>query len=107
MRGCVTVFGKSSFKGKQKEIMEAAVKGQDILVVAPTGMGKVRRALLVLARRKAEFARAVALLSSTGRSRRTRSNSRRNTPHLSVRLPYIYFSSVCLTLTVRSRSSDE
>lgn len=52
-----SVFGKTNFKGKQKEIMENAVKGrlarcvlptrskhgcpgQDILVVAPTGMGK-------------------------------------------------------------------
>jgi superfamily II DNA helicase RecQ len=35
------VFGKSDYKGKQKEIMEAAVQGADILVVAPTGMGKV------------------------------------------------------------------
>lgn len=35
------VFGKDGFKGKQKEIMEAAVQGADILVVAPTGMGKV------------------------------------------------------------------
>lgn len=34
------VFGKDSFKGKQKEVMEAAVQGADILVVAPTGMGK-------------------------------------------------------------------
>jgi hypothetical protein len=51
-------FGYSSYKGKQKEIVEAAVSGpsqllcpslvpyletlgQDVLVVAPTGMGKV------------------------------------------------------------------
>ncbi|EAU86127.2 hypothetical protein CC1G_03338 [Coprinopsis cinerea okayama7 len=33
-------FGYSSYKGKQKEIVEAAVSGQDVLVVAPTGMGK-------------------------------------------------------------------
>ncbi|KAF5317530.1 hypothetical protein D9619_013196 [Psilocybe cf. subviscida] len=34
------VFGHSTFKGKQKEIVEAAYAGQDVLVVAPTGMGK-------------------------------------------------------------------
>ncbi|KAI0248645.1 P-loop containing nucleoside triphosphate hydrolase protein, partial [Lactifluus subvellereus] len=34
------VFGYSEYKGKQKEIFEAAIKGADVLVVAPTGMGK-------------------------------------------------------------------
>lgn len=34
-------FGYSDYKGKQKEVVEAAVRGADILVVAPTGMGKV------------------------------------------------------------------
>lgn len=34
------VFGFSQYKGKQKEIFEAAIKGADVLVVAPTGMGK-------------------------------------------------------------------
>ncbi|KAI9465108.1 ATP-dependent DNA helicase [Lactarius psammicola] len=34
------VFGYSEYKGKQKEISEAAIKGADVLVVAPTGMGK-------------------------------------------------------------------
>jgi hypothetical protein len=57
------VFGYSEYKGKQKEIFEAAINGMgqccferkntkryqfflsvgaDVLVVAPTGMGKVR-----------------------------------------------------------------
>ena len=35
-------FGKEDFKGKQKEIVEAAVRGADVFVSAPTGMGKVR-----------------------------------------------------------------
>lgn len=35
------VFGKSDYKGKQKEIVEAAVRGVDVFVSAPTGMGKV------------------------------------------------------------------
>lgn len=35
------VFGYQSYKGKQKEIVEAAVRGQDVFVLAPTGMGKV------------------------------------------------------------------
>ena len=55
------MFGYSEYKGKQKEIFEAAIKGMswttfsvgplkdvsflslgaDVLVVAPTGMGKV------------------------------------------------------------------
>ncbi|KAH8829362.1 P-loop containing nucleoside triphosphate hydrolase protein [Flagelloscypha sp. PMI_526] len=35
-----TFFGHTSYKGKQKEVVEAAVKGADILVLAPTGMGK-------------------------------------------------------------------
>ncbi|GLB38647.1 putative helicase family. RecQ subfamily protein [Lyophyllum shimeji] len=34
------VFGHSGYKGKQKAIIEAAVRGADVLVVAPTGMGK-------------------------------------------------------------------
>ncbi|KAF9046112.1 P-loop containing nucleoside triphosphate hydrolase protein, partial [Panaeolus papilionaceus] len=33
-------FGYPEFKGKQKEIVEAAYGGADVLVVAPTGMGK-------------------------------------------------------------------
>lgn len=33
-------FGKSSFRGRQRDIMEAALRGADVLVVAPTGMGK-------------------------------------------------------------------
>ncbi|TFK52140.1 ATP-dependent DNA helicase [Heliocybe sulcata] len=34
------VFGHKEFKGKQKAIVEAAVKGADVFVLAPTGMGK-------------------------------------------------------------------
>ncbi|KAF9013156.1 P-loop containing nucleoside triphosphate hydrolase protein [Cyathus striatus] len=34
------IFGHSNYKGKQKEIVEAAVRGSDVFVVAPTGMGK-------------------------------------------------------------------
>ncbi|KAF8155773.1 P-loop containing nucleoside triphosphate hydrolase protein [Crassisporium funariophilum] len=34
------VFGHSKYKGKQKEIVDAAYGGADVLVVAPTGMGK-------------------------------------------------------------------
>ncbi|KAJ3916939.1 P-loop containing nucleoside triphosphate hydrolase protein, partial [Lentinula edodes] len=33
-------FGHSDYKGKQKEIIEAAVAGRDVFVLAPTGMGK-------------------------------------------------------------------
>ncbi|KAH9936113.1 P-loop containing nucleoside triphosphate hydrolase protein, partial [Fomitopsis serialis] len=33
-------FGHSEYKGKQKEIVEAAVQGTDVFVLAPTGMGK-------------------------------------------------------------------
>ncbi|EJT98732.1 ATP-dependent DNA helicase [Dacryopinax primogenitus] len=33
-------FGYTAYKGRQKEIVEAAVRGADVLVVAPTGMGK-------------------------------------------------------------------
>ncbi|KAJ6583974.1 ATP-dependent DNA helicase [Mycena vulgaris] len=35
-----TAFGHSEYKGKQREIVEAAVRGADIFVLAPTGMGK-------------------------------------------------------------------
>ncbi|KAL1950638.1 hypothetical protein VTO73DRAFT_5762 [Trametes versicolor] len=35
------IFGHSEFRGRQKEIVEAAVLGSDVLVIAPTGMGKV------------------------------------------------------------------
>ncbi|KAN0118615.1 ATP-dependent DNA helicase [Russula decolorans] len=34
------VFGYTEYKGKQKEIFDAAINGADVLVVAPTGMGK-------------------------------------------------------------------
>ncbi|EPQ51113.1 ATP-dependent DNA helicase [Gloeophyllum trabeum ATCC 11539] len=34
------VFGHKEFKGKQKAIVDAAVKGADVFVLAPTGMGK-------------------------------------------------------------------
>ncbi|TBU54615.1 ATP-dependent DNA helicase [Dichomitus squalens] len=33
-------FGHSTFRGKQEEIVEAAILGSDVLVIAPTGMGK-------------------------------------------------------------------
>ncbi|KAM5533615.1 hypothetical protein V8D89_012728 [Ganoderma adspersum] len=33
-------FGHSAFRGRQEEIVEAAVLGSDVLVIAPTGMGK-------------------------------------------------------------------
>ncbi|KAH7102811.1 ATP-dependent DNA helicase [Auriculariales sp. MPI-PUGE-AT-0066] len=34
------VFGYTNWRGKQKEIVEAAIRGKDVLVIAPTGMGK-------------------------------------------------------------------
>ncbi|KAH9985046.1 ATP-dependent DNA helicase [Russula compacta] len=34
------VFGYTEYKGKQKEIFDAAINGADVFVVAPTGMGK-------------------------------------------------------------------
>ena len=34
------VFKKTAYKGQQEEIMQAALRGSDILVIAPTGMGK-------------------------------------------------------------------
>ncbi|TRM60632.1 P-loop containing nucleoside triphosphate hydrolase protein [Schizophyllum amplum] len=34
------VFGYSSFRGKQKEAVEAALQDSDVFVLAPTGMGK-------------------------------------------------------------------
>ncbi|KAJ7069443.1 ATP-dependent DNA helicase [Mycena amicta] len=34
------IFGHQDYKGKQREIVEAAVRGADIFVLAPTGMGK-------------------------------------------------------------------
>ncbi|CAA7263963.1 unnamed protein product [Cyclocybe aegerita] len=40
MKVLTRIFGYSSYKGKQKEIVEAAYGGADVLVVAPTGMGK-------------------------------------------------------------------
>ncbi|KAF9240207.1 P-loop containing nucleoside triphosphate hydrolase protein [Melanogaster broomeanus] len=33
-------FGFAAYKGKQKEIIEAAISGADVFVLAPTGMGK-------------------------------------------------------------------
>ncbi|KAF8586288.1 ATP-dependent DNA helicase [Ramaria rubella] len=34
------VFGHTAYKGKQREIVEAAIQGADVLVIAPTGLGK-------------------------------------------------------------------
>ncbi|KAG7088121.1 hypothetical protein E1B28_012146 [Marasmius oreades] len=39
-RVLLETFGHPSYKGKQKEIVEAAVLGYDVFVLAPTGMGK-------------------------------------------------------------------
>ncbi|RXW24089.1 hypothetical protein EST38_g1747 [Candolleomyces aberdarensis] len=39
-RVLTSTFKYSSYKGKQKEIVEAAVSGSDVFVLAPTGMGK-------------------------------------------------------------------
>ncbi|KAK7022124.1 ATP-dependent DNA helicase [Favolaschia claudopus] len=33
-------FGHADYKGKQREVVEAAVRGADVFVLAPTGMGK-------------------------------------------------------------------
>ncbi|TFK63048.1 ATP-dependent DNA helicase [Pluteus cervinus] len=38
--GSYDIFGHENYKGKQEQIVEAAVLGADVLVVAPTGMGK-------------------------------------------------------------------
>ncbi|KAM0789144.1 hypothetical protein ACM66B_003197 [Microbotryomycetes sp. NB124-2] len=35
-----TTFMKEQYKGKQREIMAASLQGSDVLVIAPTGMGK-------------------------------------------------------------------
>src|SRR6266850_2566373 len=35
-----TIFGYSSFRGYQQDIIEALVDGDDVLVVMPTGGGK-------------------------------------------------------------------
>jgi superfamily II DNA helicase RecQ len=40
LRVSISAFKKPDFRGRQREIMEAAVRGADVLVVAPTGMGK-------------------------------------------------------------------
>ncbi|KAF8505247.1 ATP-dependent DNA helicase [Hysterangium stoloniferum] len=40
-KGKLGVFGHSEYKGRQKEIVEAATReGADVLVIAPTGLGK-------------------------------------------------------------------
>ncbi|TFK33046.1 P-loop containing nucleoside triphosphate hydrolase protein [Crucibulum laeve] len=39
-RALTKIFGHLAYKGKQKEIVEAAVSGADVFVLAPTGMGK-------------------------------------------------------------------
>ncbi|KAK7048706.1 ATP-dependent DNA helicase [Favolaschia claudopus] len=36
----VIAFGHADYKGKQREVVEAAVRGADVFVLAPTGMGK-------------------------------------------------------------------
>ncbi|TFK82161.1 ATP-dependent DNA helicase [Polyporus arcularius HHB13444] len=39
-RVLLDTFGHSAFRGKQEEVVEAAILGSDVLVIAPTGMGK-------------------------------------------------------------------
>ncbi|KAI0755115.1 P-loop containing nucleoside triphosphate hydrolase protein [Daedaleopsis nitida] len=39
-RALKDIFGHSTFRGQQEEIVEAAAIGSDVLVIAPTGMGK-------------------------------------------------------------------
>ncbi|KAI0352602.1 ATP-dependent DNA helicase [Trametes cingulata] len=39
-RVLLETFGHSEFRGRQADIVEAAVRGSDVLVIAPTGMGK-------------------------------------------------------------------
>ncbi|KAI0763648.1 P-loop containing nucleoside triphosphate hydrolase protein [Trametes elegans] len=39
-RVLLDTFGHQEFRGKQEEVVEAAVLGSDVLVIAPTGMGK-------------------------------------------------------------------
>jgi hypothetical protein len=34
------VFHKQHYKGRQEDIMKASLQGSDIVVIAPTGMGK-------------------------------------------------------------------
>jgi superfamily II DNA helicase RecQ len=34
-------FRYPEYRGKQEQIIEAAIMGQDVFVLAPTGMGKV------------------------------------------------------------------
>ncbi|XP_006462839.1 hypothetical protein AGABI2DRAFT_119677 [Agaricus bisporus var. bisporus H97] len=34
------VFGHTEFRGKQQDVIEAAIAGRDVFVLAPTGMGK-------------------------------------------------------------------
>ncbi|KAF9262911.1 ATP-dependent DNA helicase, partial [Marasmius fiardii PR-910] len=42
-------FGHTNYKGKQKEIVRAAVLGYDVFVLAPTGMGKASKTVLHIA----------------------------------------------------------
>ncbi|EKM79546.1 hypothetical protein AGABI1DRAFT_128693 [Agaricus bisporus var. burnettii JB137-S8] len=35
------VFGHTEFRGKQQDVIEAAIAGRDVFVLAPTGMGKL------------------------------------------------------------------
>ncbi|PBK75188.1 ATP-dependent DNA helicase [Armillaria solidipes] len=39
-QGLTEIFGHSEYKGKQRDIIEAAISGIDVFVLAPTGMGK-------------------------------------------------------------------
>ncbi|KAG1789695.1 uncharacterized protein HD556DRAFT_1538078 [Suillus plorans] len=49
MRGRQTVlaFGHTEYKGKHKEVVEAATSGLDVFVLAPTGMGKFGISIIV------------------------------------------------------------
>ncbi|KAH8981051.1 P-loop containing nucleoside triphosphate hydrolase protein [Lactarius hatsudake] len=67
------VFGYSEYKGKQKEIFEAAINGADVLAVAPAGMDKsgitiVISPLLEIARLRRHKVHVASLTSETSKS---------------------------------------
>ncbi|KAI6139327.1 ATP-dependent DNA helicase [Pisolithus tinctorius] len=110
-------FGHSDYKGKQKEIIEAAISGLDVFVLAPTGMGKslcfqlpsiasecglsvVVSPLLALMKNQVASLRdkgiaAVSLTSDTGKKDKTKIFADLSSPRPRIRLLYTTPERLC------------
>ncbi|KAH9992057.1 P-loop containing nucleoside triphosphate hydrolase protein [Russula vinacea] len=109
---CHELFGYTEYKGRQKEIFDAAINGGDVLVVAPTGMGKsicfqvpaitqvsgitiVISPLLEIARLRKHKVDVASLTSETPKAEKNQIISDLSTPCPMNRLLYITPEKLC------------